>query len=662
MRANTNPPGQDLAGLLKTLEEQLDALSRRLGDCCEADVRKWRLAAGSRQLARFAPHSPLIAAICGGGSAGKSTLFNALAGGSLSPAGGRAGMNRRVLIGAGAGAWDRTDALERLFGPFGWQPRPLADPQDLTRPGDPLFCRSAQLPSHVLLLDTPDFDTGARGVYTNRETARKALELADLMIYVFTNSNYANRDNTDFIAEMLTGVGQRKAFLVYRVYPSFSSREVREHAMTVAHNIYGPDAEKYLLGIYRVDEDNRVAAGRRLMAPRPLDGDGPALLQALRVTDLRKIRLALYASVFRDLLSLGRRILDDTRLKVDELELYRDALQAAQSHCVQTALKHFPMDRVMRRFVRIWSAGDPAHVRFMRRTGKALSFPVKLVSRLLGSRPPTSPDTKAHSKGAPPVEQRIRADILEGANRLYELSLGSRIKVQVSTADPLADRIRRRVARIRTARRDDHPLPQITDSALPAVLACRVAAPAAVAAVQEHMRRHNWKRVLDAIAARSTKIVTFSDEIDRELGRLAADLRSRMTWRTRLTQTFAAFLNVLPATAAVTYILSTGDPVGAAGIKIKLTGLFGLHDLYALVALPATSGMKQADRRQLEQLLAPVAQVWFNSRLQAVQHIFRKEISGGLIDSAREDAEAAHRLITAVEKNLVRCKNVWSQS
>ena len=67
----------------------------------------------------------------------------------------------------------------------------------------------------------------------------------------------------------------------------------------------------------------------------------------------------------------------------------------------------------------------------------------------------------------------------------------------------------------------------------------------------------------------------------------------------RMRQTFAALLNVLPATAAVTYVLSTGDPVGATGIKIKLTGLLGLKDLYALIAIPATAGLKKADQKQL---------------------------------------------------------------
>ena len=84
------------------------------------------------------------------------------------------------------------------------------------------------MPTNVVLLDTPDIDTGARGEYHNREQARLSLESADLFIYIFTNATYNNRDNTDFIARMLTGMGTRPCFLVYRVYASYDVDEIAE--------------------------------------------------------------------------------------------------------------------------------------------------------------------------------------------------------------------------------------------------------------------------------------------------------------------------------------------------------------------------------------------------------------------------------------------------
>ncbi len=208
--------------------------------------------------------------ICGGGSSGKSTLFNSIVKEELSPVGGSAGLNRRVLFSAHEELLENPDFLSALFEPFGTLPRPLKDRNELTTPGPPVYVSSNAIPKSLVLMDTPDFDTGAKGVYTNREVSRQALESSDILIYIFTNSNYNNRENTDFISEMLTSIGMRKCFLIYRVYPSFETQEVQEHAMTVAGNLYGSVADQYVLGVFRTDEDNAVASGEKIMTLRPV--------------------------------------------------------------------------------------------------------------------------------------------------------------------------------------------------------------------------------------------------------------------------------------------------------------------------------------------------------------------------------------------------------
>ena len=570
-------------------------------------------------------------------------------------------MNRRVLIAASRRRFSSPQALSELFEPFGWHPQRLQNPRELTQPGEPLYMLSGALPPHLLLLDTPDFDTGAKGVYANREAARQALELADLMLYIFTNSNYANRDNTDFVAEMLTGVGQRKAFLVYRAYPSFDDVEVGKHAMTVARNIYGSRADDFLMGIYRADEDNRVAAGLRPMSLAPLATGGPSLAAALTETDPVPIRLALFSSVLQDVVDIAGGITDEAGICLDELKLYRNALLAIQAECLQIALRHFPLDTVMRRFARIWSRGDPVHIRAMRKTGSFVSFPVKVVSRMIksaGLREPP-PDEKEMSKK---VNEQIQSDLLTAANRLYEQILSPRINVSVSPADPTKSRMRQAAARIRRARKlEDDVAPQETSAGRSGQQVFSVEAPVALNDVRKKLRQGNWENLAASVLARSSSVVDFSRHIDSELEHLADTQRSQMNWRAKITQTFAAFLNVLPATAAVTYILSTGDPVGAAGIKIKLGSLFGLHDLYALVALPATSGLKKADRRQLENLLAPVARVWLDDKVQLVRRILEDEISGPLLDRAKEKAETCRELITQLEEKLTLCRTALIQ-
>ncbi len=130
----------------------------------------------------------------------------------------------------------------------------------------------------------------------------------------------------------------------------------------------------------------------------------------------------------------------------------------------------------------------------------------------------------------------------------------------------------------------------------------------------------------------------------------------------KIRQTFSAFLNVVPATVAVTYILSTGDPVGAVGIKVKLTGLFGLHDLYALVAIPATTGLKRADQKQLDDMLGPIVQAWLNNKLKEVKDLFELEITGGIIRVAKDAMDEADNLINQIQVNIEACEKALTVS
>ena len=111
----------------------------------------------------------------------------------------------------------------------------------------------------------------------------------------------------------------------------------------------------------------------------------------------------------------------------------------------------------------------------------------------------------------------------------------------------------------------------------------------------------------------------------------------------------------VPATAAVTYVLSTGDPIGAAGIKVKLTGLFGAKDLYALVAIPVTTRLKKADQQQLKTMLEPIAEAWFNHKLKKVQQLFEETITAGTIRNVSQTIEGAAAGIADMQGSMNIC-------
>jgi len=191
----------------------------------------------------------------------------------------------------------------------------------------------------------------------------------------------------------------------------------------------------------------------------------------------------------------------------------------------------------------------------------------------------------------------------------------------------------------------------------------RVVVPAhpAAAPIQAAIRSADWKTVLEQILSQRGVLTSVSTDIDRELTDLVSVFRAKMGFWEQTRQTFSALLNVLPATVAVTYILSTGDPVGAAGIKVKLTGLFGLHDLYALVALPATTGLKQADLKQLERLIGPIAKTWLESKLQAVESLFEDHISGAVTDALQQTLDSADRLLADIDAGIDGCGRAMAQ-
>jgi hypothetical protein len=641
---------------LKNLKEGIPRLAQLLKFGDGSDIVSWIHIVEAKLLPRFSSDFPIVAAICGGGSSGKSTLFNSLSGERLAPVGGRAGMNRRVLFSVPASLVEQSRVVYELAEPFKSDLQPLKDSADLTHPGNPLYVINRSGPKDLVLLDTPDFDTGARGQYINRDVTRLALEASDIFIYIFTNSNYNNRDNTDFMSQMLTGIGTRKCFLIYRVYPSFTDQEVREHAMTVAGGIYGDDAEKNILGIYRADEDNRVAAEKRFIKLRPVPADGFEFLSSLADIDTPELRFELHATILKDVLKKAENLLGDAERSLNDLQLYLDTFQTVQSQYVHEALKHFPMDRVLKRFAKIWAQTDPAHIKFMRKTGNVIEFPLRVLFGAAGWAKDRLTSGKAVPADSGNFTKKLEEDLVTAVTGLHAQAIGPQITVTGSLNDPVVKRMSELVNRIRIQRTNadvQNPRAESTDQ--DQVLRFFVDTHPSVFPEQERLRDQDFRSMLQTILSQKEELVDIPKDMLKDLKDLADRFRSKMGVWSKISQTFWASLNVLPATAAVTYVLSTGDPVGAAGIKVKLTGLFGAKDLCALVAIPVTTQLKKADQQQLKTMLGPIAQTWFNHKLKKVQQLFEETITAGIIRTVDETIERAAAGIVEMQSSMHIC-------
>jgi hypothetical protein len=641
---------------LNHLKDNIPGLAKSLKFGDGADIASWINIVEAKLIPRFSSDFPIVAAICGGGSSGKSTLFNALSGERFAPIGGRAGMNRRVLFSVPATLVEQNRVVADLVEPFKSDLQPLKDSNELTTPGNPLYVINRSGPKDLVLLDTPDFDTGARGEYANRDVTRMALEASDIFIYIFTNSNYNNRDNTDFMSRMLTGIGKRKCFLIYRVYPSFSDQEVREHAMTVAGGIYGDDAEDNLLGIYRADEDNRVAAAEQAIRLQPVPAKGPEFISALASIDAPGLRLELHGSILTDVLKKAERFLGNAARSLDELRLYLDAFQTVQSQYVHEALKHFPMDRVMKRFAKIWAKTDPAHIKFMRKTGSVIGFPLKVLIGATGWAKDQVTSNKAVPVDSGSFQKKMEEDLVTAVTSLHAQAIGPQITVSGSLNDPVVKRMSDLVDHLRVQRGNGAVQnPRVESADQDQVLRFFVDTHPAVLSEQAHLRDQDFRSILQSILSQKEELVDIPQDMVADLKDLAEHFRSKMGVWAKISETFWASLNVLPAAAAVTYVLSTGDPVGAAGIKVKLTGLFGAKDLYALVAIPVTTQLKKADQQQLETMLGPIAGAWFNHKLKKVQQLFEQSITAGTIRTANATIERTTARIDEIKNSIDIC-------
>ena len=130
----------NLIDALKKIRADIPRVMDVLGLDRHKEADTWAQIIDKKLLTKLSPDFPLMATICGGGSSGKSTLFNSIVKEGLSPVGGSAGLNRRVLFSFHGELLEKPDFLSALFEPFGSLPLPLKDKDELTTPGASGVC------------------------------------------------------------------------------------------------------------------------------------------------------------------------------------------------------------------------------------------------------------------------------------------------------------------------------------------------------------------------------------------------------------------------------------------------------------------------------------------------------------------------------------------
>jgi hypothetical protein len=215
----------------------------------------------------------LVAGIVGPNNAGKSALFNALAGTALgsplSPSIPTGGATRRLLGAAHPELITRMEGeptlarfpIRRVKAEAGGVRQALESGAD---PAELLIVSLIDLPPDVLLIDTPDFDSI---LVENRRVSESLLRVADLALVVVTRHTYQNKEVVNFLREWLTH--GRPWALVYN--ESLGPEITREHADKLAADMGRPP-----IALFHAPFDIEVQRGTRELSPTALAAEGLA--------------------------------------------------------------------------------------------------------------------------------------------------------------------------------------------------------------------------------------------------------------------------------------------------------------------------------------------------------------------------------------------------
>ncbi|MGH7785750.1 MAG: GTPase, partial [Candidatus Binatia bacterium] len=210
----------------------------------------------------------LVAGIVGPNNAGKSALFNALVGRTLSPSMPTGGATRRLVGAAHPILLDQLRAEPTLarfpLRTFAANHDGEAPLQPATDPAELLVAAEAHLPPMLMLIDTPDFDSILED---NRLASESLLAVADLVIAVVTRHSYQNKAVVRFLERWLQH--GRPWMLVYN--EAIDAEVASHHAAKLAADVGTPP-----LAAFWAAHSLDVQRGAVPLDPQQLALDGAA--------------------------------------------------------------------------------------------------------------------------------------------------------------------------------------------------------------------------------------------------------------------------------------------------------------------------------------------------------------------------------------------------
>ena len=126
---------------------------------------------------------------------------------------------------------------------------------------------------------------------------------------------------------------------------------------------------------------------------------------------------------------------------------------------------------------------------------------------------------------------------------------------------------------------------------------------------------------------RAASIACLDTDLVKDINDLVHDTRNKLSFWEKSKEGFWATVAMLPPIAAVTWTFCTYEPVVGTGVAAHLSALFGLGDLWATLAIPASLGLDVANKRFLEDGLKGLYEKWFDRKREPILKLIEENVT-----------------------------------
>ncbi len=540
--------------------------------------------------------------------------------------------------------------MEMLFERFraNSKPRVLLKPEEVLEPGDPVYVECKSVPEHIVLVDTPDFDTGTKEGFTNREAAREILDVADVVLYVATNTTYNIKSATDFVRSVLSEIGVRKVALLYRFSSVYGDDMVREHMEVALSNLY-PDeqtAKEACIGIWRIDESNEVAAGRRDPEIRPIKGGVP-LVDVLSSLDPTKTRTDVMRGEIDDSLLHAAAWVQNSVIESLKYVAYRDSLKFLTSVACKNSLELAPQREILKLFAEEWEKAQPWVVR----NGHWLSRTVRRTAKkVVGA---FRKDEASSNSEKQEFAKSFRCKFLENAQKLKTDRDAHYVCFEFPKKNSDMQHMVEALRTIGQKFPDDYSLADKDPKRKDGDCAAKVSRPAALDGDNDNGR--SVSELLEDMSSKAAKFVGEMESLRSDVRKLVLSFRANMTRWHSFKEWFSASLDTIAFGVGVTYVVVTGDAFNGG----TLMSMFGWNDLVAIPALSTYIATKvKIDKNIVEKQMSRLFTTWAMEKADKIRSILEDGITGGDIAACDNKVKQLNGALCGLKTALAEARQL----